>query len=1190
LTEAVVAHEDIARISTDWRKRYISTGMQQGRPLTEDDWNEERRLSAEDERHLRRDVIGPVGAPDDGFKLENPQVAGGALDFQIDAGTLYLGGERLEMQAPERYICQSDWLEWVAEVAPPGAGQTITSLAYLEAWHQPVTAVEDSELYEPALGGPDTSTRGRRMRRVHLAVGPAGGDCRSMWQSLAASWSAQGLGTINGDGERVVNTTLTVTPVAGDVGDLCSPQAAGGYLGAENQAIRVQLVDQSSFTWGFDNSSPLYRVTLGTDSSGNLTRITLLTPPRDQAHWPLEDMVVELLAWSAVLANGEKLAEESGFLTKVQTSYDPDSQTLYLRDPVVPATFGTAWTSRSDQAQLAQPAVFFYLRVWDRGGDTASNPAIGFTPGTAIKLGKTGLAVTFGGSDAQPQDYWVIGARPATPTRVLPWRLLQSSPPHGVRRYFTPLGILTWTAAGGTVVDDCRPTFLPLTALRGCCTVVVGDGTNSIGDVTNVQDGINALPPEGGEVCVRPGIYPGFVNISGKHNVIIEGCGDRTILTPPVGDISTTAVITIGQGHVTLRSFAVRATTGPGISWDDPALKTSITDLKLEELWIEARDMSAIFGSGADFVTIERCRIGVGPLQQAITSTSTAGMQPAVFLLGTDLLIEENVIGYFGVSRYSIMPLGGLQVGGGSERVEVRRNHIFGGLGNGITLGSITYTTIAILSAAFARGTRIALRDPGSFKPIDIAVDQGGCIHVTPGGGPPGGGGGQLPQSEGALYEIRIIDNVIEQMGNDGIATLRFVSAGDQIPIISVYSLWIENNLINQCVRVPRSTGANAPILRARGGIALASAEGASIRNNSIFDNGTTVAEPVCGIYLQHGADLDISLNRIEGNGQVAGNERVALVPQASPQSGEIGGGIVIDYAQVTFGSSLGAFAATAAVAQGSAANAVAAAVIGAYAEPTAGGVAARVQENEVAAPNGRALELVADGAVSVHGNSFAAFSSREQDLLPVIYGGQPPAQPLDFLGGSVVTVLNLGVSQEVLLAAAGAAFLSILVKLDSSVLTDQPNLLGGRGGGDVLFHDNQCELNLMQQKMASPLSAVLLLSADDVSMHGNQCNVLTREFGALVFINAINIAISVRMAGNRMKEGRLTLLSGVTLGLFNSTVDNQGTHCFFAPPLAPAITVDTNNRSLVDLLSPRGCATLTADIAGAMQLAQLHG
>ena len=82
---------DISRDATDLRKHYDRVHMQQGRVLTDDDFNEAERLDAEDARRVRVDVIGPAGSPDDGFKLKvycRP-LAG---QLVLSAGTFYVGG------------------------------------------------------------------------------------------------------------------------------------------------------------------------------------------------------------------------------------------------------------------------------------------------------------------------------------------------------------------------------------------------------------------------------------------------------------------------------------------------------------------------------------------------------------------------------------------------------------------------------------------------------------------------------------------------------------------------------------------------------------------------------------------------------------------------------------------------------------------------------------------------------------------------------------------------------------------------------------------------------------------------------------------------------------------------------------------------------------------------------------------
>jgi len=200
-----------------------------------------------------------------------------------------------------------------------------------------------------------------------------------------------------------------------DPGDLCNPPKAGGYVGAENQAIRVQLVDATHYTWGYDNASPIYRVKARTimRNGAIVQQLVLLTEPKDAVHWPLKDQIVEVLPWSAALPNRETLAELSGHLARASATYNPDDKTVEI-DTALPAGFGAQWKSRTDKADFFDGSPtddYFFLRVWNRGDDVVSPPAIPIASGL---LGNTGLQLTFLNGPLRPHDFWVIAARPAT--------------------------------------------------------------------------------------------------------------------------------------------------------------------------------------------------------------------------------------------------------------------------------------------------------------------------------------------------------------------------------------------------------------------------------------------------------------------------------------------------------------------------------------------------------------------------------------------------------------------------------------------------------------------------------------------------------------------------------------------------------------------------------------------------------
>ena len=122
----------------------------------------------------------------------------------------------------------------------------------------------------------------------------------------------------------------------------------------------------------------------------------MLTVPKDQAHYPLEGQVVELLPWSALLSNGQKNAELSGFLAKVDGGYNPDTQELHItaapgNDTGTPSwrlvNVGVHGVTRAQINNEDPPEdVYFYMRVWNRGADTQSPATINFVAGTPVPL------------------------------------------------------------------------------------------------------------------------------------------------------------------------------------------------------------------------------------------------------------------------------------------------------------------------------------------------------------------------------------------------------------------------------------------------------------------------------------------------------------------------------------------------------------------------------------------------------------------------------------------------------------------------------------------------------------------------------------------------------------------------------------------------------------------------------------
>jgi hypothetical protein len=100
-----------------------------------------------------------------------------------------------------------------------------------------------------------------------------------------------------------------------------------------------------------------------------------------------------------------------------------------------------------------------------------------------------------------------------------------------------------------------------------------------------------------------------------------------------------------------------------------------------------------------------------------------------------------------------------------------------------------------------------------------------------------------------------------------------------------------------------------------------------------------------------------------------------------------------------------------------------------------------------------------------------------------------------------------------------------------------------------VLFADNQCSLDLLEPGSSGILlSSILLMSLDDVGIVDNQCDCNLGIGEDFVLAHTLLLGASVRMIGNRFKEGSFNaMFSGITYGHLNTIAQNQATHCLMA-------------------------------------------
>jgi len=514
---------DYARVSYDPGRKWRGLTAQQGRVTVEADWNEAAAIVRERDRQLTLDVVGPVGTPDQGYSVTAVAAAGGPPgstpgDLLIGPGTLYLGGERLDLDAPVDYALQPDWLDfstdplWLAPAVPAGPGPSY-EVVYLLASEQEVSAVEDPALADVALGGPDTMQRQRILQHFVRQPSPSG-DIGDSWSAVVGSLQSAGLGFDGATMRAGSAASLLVSftnPAAAP--SLCQPVMTGGYLGAENQMIRVMVASADTsgvptIVWGFDDASFLYRIQAATydPGSGNTT-LTLATAPVDSYHIPVAGQAVEVLrdaaqltATSPVQLQGtDFIASPAGVVTLLTSAYDPDLRQLVVSGQLPP-----------DYLSGATPQLF--LRVWQ--AEVAAPPGQPIPLVSVNQAGTaadTGIAVTVSSSTGAFHfgDFWRFALRPIEPAIIYPERYLAGpQPPDGPRTWTCPLAVLEWEAGSATVLHAVPPFagLAELTAKGGCCTVDVGlpdvDGGASL---PNLLAGYANRGPV--TICLEPGTY-----------------------------------------------------------------------------------------------------------------------------------------------------------------------------------------------------------------------------------------------------------------------------------------------------------------------------------------------------------------------------------------------------------------------------------------------------------------------------------------------------------------------------------------------------------------------------------------------------------------------------------------------------------------------------------------------------------
>ncbi|MEJ2862578.1 DUF6519 domain-containing protein [Actinomycetospora flava] len=430
---------DFSRFTFDATKDYRSVLMQQGRVLLDADWNEQAEITAHRDEVRTRDLLGPHGGFVDEAGFAVITASGASVsnakwdDLRLGAGAYYVDGIRCEARTASS-LSDQPYLPTIER--EPGLKEPKDAGTYqlsLEVWTHHVTPDDDPALREPALGGPDTTTRARTVWQARLdrdGAASTPGSPGRMVASLARTPLDPGQGSHGAESSGAEGSDLP-----------------GSYTRLENQLYRVQIHDTGPggprFLWSRENGSVVAGIEK-IEADGPASR-AVLTVDRIGRDVELSLRAADIVE---ITSTDQMLRGRPGYLATVGA---PDQ----LRLPIT-------WLEgdrRPDTLEALGRAPI--VRRWEASPQQAANLLVDL---------EGGIQVRFSGGTYRVGDYWLVPARAvrlsyglADLRGTLDWPTDEQGhpaerPPHGPQRHVAPLAVLTrgMGAASWTSTEDRR--------------------------------------------------------------------------------------------------------------------------------------------------------------------------------------------------------------------------------------------------------------------------------------------------------------------------------------------------------------------------------------------------------------------------------------------------------------------------------------------------------------------------------------------------------------------------------------------------------------------------------------------------------------------------------------------------------------------------------------------------------------
>ena len=617
-------------------RQYTQVRQQQGRVQLDADWNEAFDIVAARARTTRADVIGPCGAPEDaaGFGI-TPDGA----NLRIGAGRYYVHGALCENPQTVAFTEQA----MLPGVTLPTDRRRY--LAFLDTWERHITALEDPEIREVALGGPDTATRLQLIAQVKLVAVADNATC----DDFDASWRPN-------EATSTGRLAARAQP-APEADQPCLIPPGAGYRRLENQLYRVEIhaggdIDTATFKWSRENGSV---VTGWTDQDGDVLMIA--GEGRD------ENLGFGAGDWIELTDDGRELRGEPGILVQL---LDVQGLELIIDKNTILDPDDPAATSVDRTTFGLTPKV----RRWDSPGAVTVEIAgdnEGFLPL------EEGVEVRFSPAPSRFRtgDYWLIPARTNLGDVLWPTDAgsgeAVAQPPHGIGHRYCPLALVDQRGNGWTLVADCRCLFPPLCnihahhvqydnsncrpelaaaetvqeALDILCRTTGGRCTFHVSPGMDLQAVFDAIPSGGdAQICFATGTYElsATALAEGKGHLLLSGSGYGTQLV--VREAESALTFTRCAGVTVEKMAAASRLSKPLVGNSLSGVLTFIEcgDVTVDHVrlqcgagFVRAASCLRVF-NGPKFaaqstVRVRHCRLAVGHLQTGVLLTNVGRAQ-----------------------------------------------------------------------------------------------------------------------------------------------------------------------------------------------------------------------------------------------------------------------------------------------------------------------------------------------------------------------------------------------------------------------------------------------------------------------------------------------------------------------------------------------------------------------------------